>query len=269
MIGTCENGRGFSLVELSVSTAVLTLFMITLVQLTGAVSNTWREGAARANNLTQARAVLGLLERDMQSMVLRSDLAAFVDEKGDPACAFYSRVQGGNGDRRVSLVKYAVDTDTSDNISGLARFDYGLNYDPTQAGSRTLSLATTDRLPDLINATQEEFAPGVIAIGFQFVDGEGILRERFHFNFKDKEDIRNTRTVLVSLAVLDNHGFDLAVRSGKLERLVKTFETAPSSAPHARNWTALVGGGHLPNDIPKPVRAGIRVFEQSIALPCP
>lgn len=252
---------GSTLIELMASMAVLSVLMVILVQATGAVSKTWQKGAARVDNLTQARVVLGMIDRDVQSMVLRPDLATFVDETGAPACAFYSMLPGTEGDRRLSLVSYAIDPATF----GLTRKDYGMDYN-----TRVITLNETTMLPDLgrPEAVKETFAAGAICFKCQFLTADGTVVNQFLFDYDKPREPANTRSMVVSLLLLDNAALAMARELNLLPTLTAKFNS--SSTPgrsYVELWKETISS--LPPTFPEPVRAGLRLFERSITIPCP
>ena len=82
-----------------VAMVVLSIMLIGLATMLGYVTRTWLNAMGSVDNFTKARLMLSLQDRDIQMMVLRPDMAAFVNNSNAaiPACAFYTRVQGNEG----------------------------------------------------------------------------------------------------------------------------------------------------------------------------
>lgn len=252
--------NAFTLLELIASTAVLMVLFIVLMQVVGAVSSSWRRGTAKIDNLAQARAIMGLLDRDIQSMVLRKDLGAFCSPTGDTTCAFYTRIAGGDGTRRLSLVSYQI------NDRVLARSDYELDY-----GTKVLRLTEPGTLADL-NSTSlmtDNFAEGVLLFAVQFVAADGSLKDKFNFNYPDPQAQANTRAVVISMVVLDTPAYMVARERALLPALEAEFVASsnPAGTIQARHWNSKARA--LPASFPEPVRAGVNVFERTIAIPLP
>ncbi len=125
---------GFTLVEMLTALLILSIILLAVASVTAFVSRTWSGGLASTDNDTKARSILGLLDRDIQMMILRRDVAAFVDGSGSSACAFYTNVQGypGSDNRAVSLVRYVLSA--TPKASVLQRLEYGMNFIPSSAG---------------------------------------------------------------------------------------------------------------------------------------
>lgn len=256
---------GITLVELLASFSVLLVLLTLMSQTIGMVSSTCRSGLARIDAFTQARTTLGLLDRDLQRIVLRPELAAFTDQTGTAgALAFYTRVQGGTGDRSVSLVEYLVQNPTA--RPQLVRCDYGLNFEPA-ASSRAPSYGKTN-LPDLANAEARNLAPGVVRMGWKFVDGNGAEQDRFTFDYARPQSPTNTRLLRTSLLVLDSNAAELLVDSGKLSTLLtETGATPEEEETLGASWERLLESGTLTTRLPVPVVKSLKVFERTFTIP--
>jgi prepilin-type N-terminal cleavage/methylation domain-containing protein len=269
---------GFSLVELLVAMTVLSFVLIVLASMMGVVANIWTNGIGAVDNFTKARVMLSLLDRDIQMMVLRRDVAAFVDSTGaNPACAFYSNVQGypGTDARTLSLVQYTLATTATS--SALQRLSYGMNYSSSSSVVPTTgTTANLSQLTSLTNLQTETLATGVVAFQWQFVDGTGTIQAPTatspFYNFNTPGSTTNPRVVIVSLAVLTNSAYNFAIQTGKLSQLTdgtSTFQTAaPSNQTYSQVWNNFLNS---PNAtfmaLPMPIRAGVQVFERHIPLP--
>lgn len=262
-----SNAGGFSLVEILAAVSVLAIMMLIVGQIVGLVSDTWRTGKARVDNFTQARVALGMMDRDVQMMLLRDDLGAFKNKSGEEeACAFYTRMLGAEGDRRLSLVEYFLADPAT--TPKLMRADYGLNYDTDTASSRTLSLGTPDALPDLDKTSAQEIAEGVLAFRWQFINADGVLGADFVYDHANPSDSANTRTMVLSLLVLDKESYALAKDTGVLTLLLSKLGAGPSgNETYAVHWQSVLKSPDFAAGLPRPVLRSLRVFERSIALP--
>jgi hypothetical protein len=279
--------------------AVLSLIVIVLSTLLSVVTDTWLVAAGSVDNYNKSRVMLGVLDRDVRTMVLRSDVAAFPLDKNAqyPAFAFYTKVQGspGSDTRAVSLIQYVLTSTTTSSV--LERLDYGLNFPPVAPATNpalTLSLNNTTSLPDLanFNATSqtESLATGVIAFQWQFVDGGGNVLNPpyttpsatdapstattpFWFDFTNPSASYNPRGVIVSLVVLSNGGYNIAANSGTIIPTLQTIFSSSSGSlatgqTFSQYWNSILKAP-TPQMIamPAPVRTGLQVFERHIQLP--
>lgn len=255
---------GFTLIELLAAASILVVLAAVLFQIVSLVSSSWRSGRARVDAFSQARTVLEILNRDLQRMVLRPDLAAFADKTGSvSALAFYTRANGGEGDRAVSLVEYRLENPATE--PRLVRCDYGLDF--AANSPRTISFGENKALPDLANVQPRELAPGVVRIDWRFVDGLGDEHDRFVFDYDDPNATSNTRVMRISLLVLDTPSYDLLLQTGGLSNLLAlTGGAANPKETRGEFWSRLLNTSALSN-IPKPVARSLRVFERSISIP--
>ena len=273
----------FTLVELLVAIAVLSIMLVALAGITGVVSNAWINGIGTVDNFTKARVTLSLMDRDIQMMVLRRDLAAFSDQTNGSVCAFYTQVQGQPGidTRTLSLVQYSLaqpPTPTTATNSILRRFSYGMNYS-TAASAMTPTVGYSASLVQMTNsvvaaAAPDEVSSGVVAFEWQFIDGTGTIQTPssttpFLYNFSNPSSTSNYRAVIVSMVVLSSSAYQTAIQTGKLGTLIGVFSTtAPANQTYSQVWNAFLAA---PNatflGLPSPMRAGVKVFERLIPLP--
>jgi prepilin-type N-terminal cleavage/methylation domain-containing protein len=287
---------GFTLVELLVSMAILSILLLALAQMMNFVSNIWLNGIGAVDNFTKARVILNLLDRDIQMMVLRPDMAAFVDgaTPAQPACAFYTNVQGNSSanpsnTRAVSLVQYSLlqSPSGSPTSSVLQRSNEGMDF--LGASGTTPALITSLATTNLVqlgssgspNTTlqPEILSTGVIFFQWQFVDGTGAIQNptssslAFVYDYTNRSASSNYRSVVVSIVVLSNSAYKLAIQTGALTTLTgnSIFSTAPPmNKTYSDVWNSELSS---PNtaflSLPAPIRTGILVFKRQIPLPTP
>jgi len=253
----------FTLIELLASMSVLVVLMTVMSQTVGMVSTGWLSGKARIDAFTQARVTLGALDRDVQRMVLRPDLAAFTDGTGSKsALAFYTRVKGVQGDRAVSLVEYQVQTPTSE--PHLVRNDYGMDF----GGTNSITFGQKSSLPDLANVLPRELAPNVVRLNWAFLDRNGNESDHFIFDYDDPDATTNTKVLRVSMLVLDSSAYNLLVKSSSLPTLLTNTSGTPQPGESlGAYWQRLISSSALSSEIPRPVVKSLRVFERSINIP--
>jgi prepilin-type N-terminal cleavage/methylation domain-containing protein len=119
--------RAFTLVEMLVSIAVLTLFVLIMSQLLNSEATITTLGNKRMDADSQGRSVLDRMAVDFGQMVKRSDVDYYLkggtggSQTGNDQIAFYSQVPGyypSGSQSPVSLVAYRVNS-----LSGAAAFN--------------------------------------------------------------------------------------------------------------------------------------------------
>jgi prepilin-type N-terminal cleavage/methylation domain-containing protein len=276
---------GFTLIEILVALSILSLILVGMATVTEFVAKTWLTGANATDNFTKGRVVLSLLDRDVQMMVLRPDLPAFVDASGNPACAFYTNVEGNPGGdtgnaRSVSLVQYLLSNPTS--APTLQRVNYGMNY--LTASGATPAIGSTGSLTQLgnANAQTETVFTGIIRFEIQFIDGSGTILTPpytlsstpptadnpptgptpFWFDSANPGGSYNPRVVVVSMVVLSQGAYNL---------LADFPTTPPTNQTYSQVWEKILdpSSGTFGSNLPQPLRdqGGVQVFERHIPLP--
>ncbi len=290
LLTTRRQSAAFTLVEMLVAVTILSLMLLSLASMMGFVTRAWINGVATVDNFNKARQALSVLDRDIQMMVLRRDLPAFVDSGGLNACAFYTNVEGNPGQdmRTLSLVQYSLVTSATSSV--LQRQNYGMSY-PSVTGSVSLTgtptLATFGTgsltVPANSSSQTDNVATGVIAFQIQFIDGTGTVQplplgkksNPFTYDFTYPGDPTSDRVAIVSLVVMSNAAYNLAIQMGNLTTLAgptsTLFSSDPPTDPYQTYSQAWNNARNSPSAaflaLPAPIRSGIQVYERRIPLP--
>jgi Tfp pilus assembly protein PilV len=248
-----SGSRGFTLIEILVSTAVFIALMLTLVSIVGAISESWSFGRGIAESQMRSRAILDLIGRDLRHRVSQPALPAF-----DGGFHFYTVQAGSSGvtstDRRLTYVDYSLGTTNATLYRNEAEFT-NWTSDPATiplGASNTPGLATTS----------SELAMGVSGFAFAYLLTNGIYTNSISASDR-------TVGVRVSLAILDEQALAQLRAVGREGDLLGFLRAnAPGTNSPATSWeTALnaagwkVGG----SDLPKNVRRRLRFFERTYA----
>jgi hypothetical protein len=273
----------FTLVELLVSITILSLMLLTLAQVIGFVSQLWINGVGAADNFSKARDIMSVMDRDIQQMVMRADLPAFVDNNSNQACAFYTNVQGspGTDTRAVSLVQYIPNYGGSQGT--LTRLNYGMNFTTTSPVVPKVAATNLSDLSKVTASGTETIATGIIEFGYQFVDGTGAIKTppttgfsistpyTYAFDYTAPNATTNPRAVIVSVLVLSNSAYQLASASPSMQTALQNnfTGTLPANETFAQFWNGILNPatGTFGSTLPPTVRAGLRVFQRYIPLP--
>ena len=271
----------FTLVEMLVSVAVLSLMLAGVAVATSFVSSVWINGVGMMDNFTKARVALTLLDRDIQMMVLRRDVAAFpVGTSGNSTCAFYANVQGNPGQgltvpdtRTVSLVQYQLDPSTETTAPTLERLNYGMNFLVSNGATPSLATPMANGLTPPGNARlqTETVFNGVVLFQVQFVDGTGAIQPAYNYSTTQFYPVppSNSRSVIASMLVLNNAAYNLAVnRTGTISTLQGLFSSLPVNTTYSQYWNSVLAAPPPAfYTLPPVIRSGLQVFERHIPLP--
>ncbi|HSI85614.1 MAG TPA: hypothetical protein VK970_17665 [Candidatus Methylacidiphilales bacterium] len=259
-----------------VSIGLLGLMMIVLSGAVSTVSQAWTKGLGRVDGISQARTALSLVQRDLQSIVLRREVPAFVDDVGKPAFAFYTEVNtGSNSKRRLSLVQYFM---SNTNPAVVRRACLAVNF-PTGSNPANTSLinasGSVPTIPGVAEFHPSVTAPaeatnlgeGIVKFSWQYVTADGRFSDAFSYNYNDPGDPANSRAVVVSLLVLNSSGLQIARATGTLPVLLSAFSGSPQAdQTWCNKWNSAMESPGFGNGLPVPVHSGLRAFELYIPL---
>ena len=278
--------RGFTLVELLVAMAVLSIMGLALAQVLSLSLQTWQEGRIRANCYTKARVVLDAVTADIQRGVFRPDLKNFPSSSATPPTfTFYTRAAGmstgGVAARPVSLVTYQL----SSNLQG-----YLLRSENTINWGNGSNLNFLQQLTPVAAAGAPSAGPPNDLLSTGVVDFEMIflLADGTTVLAKDYQSPTTSPVVMigVAVAVIDD-GVMTQLRPGAFGTLQKsilegTLPSTPmtttttagvttySSSATFRSikevWDQNLTTLYANNGYPKSLAVGFKTFEQFV--PC-
>ncbi|PAW76510.1 MAG: hypothetical protein B9S32_14785 [Verrucomicrobia bacterium Tous-C9LFEB] len=248
--------RAFTLVEMSVAMAILAMIVISLSTILFSTSMTCNTGLQRANNFTKARCMLDAMARDLNGVLLRSDLPAFSNSNFE----FYTQQAGiiSGSPRQISLVSYKIDSTSAK--STLQRGDAGTTW-ASSAQTVRFSAPPGSSLPAL---TQRDTIEGVV--GFEAI-----------FHFKDGTASRQytvsadnpLRAISLNLAVIDDPCLK-QLSSDQIRDLRQKLTTAAQSGIDVKsNWDGYLSSQLDWTRYPKKLASGIKTYQRYVTLSTP
>ena len=266
--------RGFTLLELLVAMAVLTLLLLLCSQVLMVAISTWTSGRSQADNFSQARVALDIIARDLETAVLRKDTPAFFNSSG-PMLTFYTRQVGlissnASGNRPISRVAYNVTTDSSGN-SVLRRSANGFNFGDDM-GYSPATWAVLLASPSY----DADIGPGVLVLKYQFIGSDGLDVMPANVNpgwtaSGATPGVGTLKAVTLSMAVIDAESLKVLNASGKLAALQANFtaDDPGQLRSFATAWQAQLDSAAKPlatGTIPARAIDGIKVFERTVMI---
>ncbi|HEY8967289.1 MAG TPA: prepilin-type N-terminal cleavage/methylation domain-containing protein [Candidatus Methylacidiphilales bacterium] len=167
--GNALRRDGFSLAEILVAVAILSIVILVVAQIVGATARVIDYSVRNMDAATQANQALDRIGSDLRRLVRRTDLAPSVTlRQGNDALQFYAAVPAYEGTRGVSLVSYRIAASGDDGSPVLQRGAYGSGW---SAGSPP-QVAFSG--PGAVSATVPEanfqtLAPAVFRMELAFV----------------------------------------------------------------------------------------------------
>lgn len=240
---------GFSLIELLVAIAVLSLIVIVMAQVLQAASLAWFNGQARVNNFVKGRAMMDLVARDLQAGIYRDDLSAFPTNQ----ISFYTERPGFSGSaaatRSVSWVTYAASNTT------LQRGDMAVEW-----GAANLpSFDPTNALPPVGTITSRDTASGVVGFKVLFLYGDGTISENY-------STAKRPKAFGVGLAVIDDNMMN-RLSAAQIAQIKNDFSNSASGTNSIKaDWDKMLSGLNW-GAYPGGLGSGLKIFERYVAAP--
>ncbi|HSI85380.1 MAG: PilW family protein [Candidatus Methylacidiphilales bacterium] len=272
----------FTLIEIVVAMAVLTMLLLLLSYLIGDISKMWQRGKARVDNYTKARVSLDLIERDLKAAIIARGLPGFQNSSGTPALSFYCAQQGPVGGssgpsgtpqtsvRPLSLVSYRiVDNPASTFNRGLQRGAQGVSYSQNAPFQQAGAPFPAPVLP-LMDGYYQVIGPGVMRMDFRFLSRDGSKLSR-QFTWNASSPALNSCTVTICLLVIDEGSLrQLDAQSGGYIQFLGQFDAAVAGVNDGeypfRKWQAAVESATTFAGIPATLRQNVYVYERTITL---
>jgi prepilin-type N-terminal cleavage/methylation domain-containing protein len=248
------SGRAFTLVEILVSLAVLSIIVGMMGTMLSTMGVLWHDAQKRVNNFSKARAMLDMMTHDLQAGVYRSDLSAF----SNSAITFYTQRPGvstsGAVARDVSIVGYDL------NNSVLQRSSQVIYW----TDSPTSYLVFGQPPPAIPATTPQDAASGVIDFKLLFLHKDGTLTSTY-----TTSPANPVRAIAITLAVVDDQTLLMLNQTNKAGALYTALE-ANASLTHSvkENWENYLESGSMNwNGYPKSLGVGLKIFERYVYLP--
>lgn len=258
-----KNRAGFSILELLVACAVLSLLLVLFSQMAGSIANSYRGGKARAEANAIGRALFDAIDRDVKQLIGREDLLTFAqdDSASVNSLKFYSVRPGVFGatagaagldrPRNTSIVEYVFYRD-SDKQGYLARRDRAATWSNS---ATVIPIGTTNSIANL-NASSEEMKlyRGVLAFDWRYLREDGSMD-------KLANDPKAVSALRFSVAVIDADGLRSLKSSGQLGAMMELFSSSSSAVEWERNLRGAA------SNFPKQAVQGVRFYERFIKIP--
>jgi len=265
----------FTLIEMLVALAILSLMIAAMAQMFGSISNVWEQGTSRIDDFAKGRDALNLITEDIQRGIFRSDIPSFLGNaqsistnggsyfiNGTFTNAFYTRAPGvdnGISVRDVSLVSYVLNSTNqgNDKIS-LERAELPVPW--PSSGDSQISFGNDSTFMTLLSqATPQEVAPCVV--GFQILfrrqDGSIILSSSY-----TGEDFTHGPVVAigVGLALVSNQAVS-EMSSSQVATFTAQIAAVPITTSAKSAWDNGIGPAIL-TQYPKNLASSFVTFER-------
>lgn len=224
-----SQATGFTLVELLVTMAILSVILTMAFQVTESSRRAVRLSESKSGNDAIAREVFDRINRDVSQMIVRKDARLELNSaNGNDTFAFLTQNKGVNGasvgTRNVSLIRYEL---TGNNLS---RSSQGHNV-----ATNTLNLISTVAHPTPTNAT-ETLSSNVLRMEVEYlVETAGVINKTVTVPAPGpKGDLRG---LIVTIATADEKALRVINRGSNLATIASRFADAVENTDPQAGWT--------------------------------
>jgi prepilin-type N-terminal cleavage/methylation domain-containing protein len=260
--------RAFSLVEMLVSLAIFSLLIISFTYVVELMNDTWIRGRAQVNDFTKARAMLDLMEHDLQAGLYRDDLPAFPIVGGVSTLEFYTLRSGISTSttpstvRDVSLVQYGINSGSAGIgvASTLQRYDFAIAWSDVPLNTMVFgNLASF-----AVSPTARDTAPGVLALQALFIGSNGTIST----TYAPPSGANPTHCIAIAIAVASDQSL-LQLNSTQLSNLQKGFKNAVTGTRSVKaDWESYLNGNSMNwKQYPQSLATDLKTFERYVLLP--
>lgn len=263
---TSREYLGFTLVEVLVSIAILTMILVMATQITISARDTSLTSQSYLDAERQAGRVYEQLHRDIESMLIRNDLPwRFEQLEGNDECAFFTQRDGyavGDGgvtDRRISLASYRV-------VNGaLQRGSIGMQFGDKGASGGIedgfLVMRKDLSPPDPPEENFQTLSDGVVRFELGFLSREEGASNTLRGLPANLEDLR---AIVVTLVTIDSKARRV-LSDEQLKAIEALFPEPVDGIKAGEEWNEiaddiLAKGRGLPESALKRVRVTHRIF---------
>lgn len=263
-------GRGFTLIELMVAVAVLSLVTLILTSLVQSTASVWRTGQLRVDNYTKARLALDLAAQDVAGAVLMAGLPEPVFDAPNRSFSLMSKRPGmilaerRFGGRNVAYVTYRLERGGAADVLGLQRGDAGYDFLPGALTASVPPVVPTLAAGLFPSGAYQSVGPGVLGFTAVFLRQDGTL----HPDYLEGETVG----IFLAVVVADPPSLQLLGQGGRMASLVAVLDnrslmpngTAREPLPR-KAWTDALAP--LQANWPPPLLSGVRIFQRYVKLP--
>jgi prepilin-type N-terminal cleavage/methylation domain-containing protein len=260
--------RGFTLIELIVTMAILTIILTMALQVTESARNSIKLTESKSSNDAIARKTFDRINRDLSQMLVRKDVRIeFKPKSGNDEIAFLTQSKGFTasgdiGERGVSLVSYSLQHDPAVGEK-LLRGSRGHLFTDTPGDA--LKLDADLPFPVIAPDNLQLLSNNIIRFEVEYLiqANTGVTLE-----VNPPVTSEKLRGLVITLVTLDDRG-RRAIKPGTLESLAARFPDAVIAKNTLTTWSfnrdAFAKSG-IPG-LPKDVLQSIRCYQRTFLIP--
>jgi prepilin-type N-terminal cleavage/methylation domain-containing protein len=259
--------QAFTMVEMLVAMAVLSLLVVILSQVVALTEQAITLNVKNLNAAGQARLTFDRLGADLASRPVRIDLPmSFSHVAGNDSFQFYSQVDGYSleaayGARHFSVVGYRIQETTPGRIFQLERGAAGTDW---ATGTDPVVVFSPQPLPVPVDADSDVLGRGVFRLEFCYLLNTGLIS-----NGPPPADWNNVAGIVVAMAILDNSSRQLLSNpTAQLQTLSNALQDPAEGADPISTWNKnLSDASYAIPGIPPAAMKNIRLYQRTFRVP--
>lgn len=276
-----SDNRAFTLLELLVAMAVMTMALTLLLSVSSGTLTTTRLCNQTMDATAQARAVLDALESDFSNLVAGRGLTLYGSQiagsNANAELAFLTQGRGPSTSSRLMGVGYQLSADGAMN-----RFSNAAAWDQPDLASQALGALTQGTSSTvgkgilrfsacavLDNGSIVSFTDSGTQNTWKIATGSRASTSFFGMNLSDS-DVRRVRALLIGVVVVDEPTYQQLQKNGKLNQAIAAFPAPTMSGTSAINtpgdWAASLSNRNNENlnALPPSALAAIQVLQSTL-----
>lgn len=253
---TVSGGYAFSLIEVLVASAVLSLVVVLLVQIIGMSTEAIGRSRKKLDAAAQARLFLDRLGMDLSARLTRSDLPVDFDTKtGNDSLRFYTEVLGYQGQRRLSLVSYRIHEANDARSYQAERSAAGTDW----GSSSVIAFGQGSSIPP-VDGDYEVLADGVFRMEICYVKkADGKLTN-------SKPATKDIAAIVVAVAAIDADSRKI-MADGDLENLAKKLPEPTEGEDPMSAWRNAMAQPGFTSGTKLKAAQSVDVYQRYFSLP--
>lgn len=259
---------GFTLIELMVTMAILTIILGMALQVTESARVSIKVSEAKSINDAIARRAFDQISRDISQMLVREDARIeFKSKAGDDQIAFLTNSRGLTdgadvGDRMVSLVSYELADDPAFGKK-LLRGSRGHQFD--DPASEALNLDPSKSFQPIPSDNLQAISNNIIRMEVEYlVEGVSTVTRELTPPLTSEK----LKGIIVTIVTLDDRG-RRAIRPERVQTLAGEFTDAVAAKNTLDRWSTIRDGLITQNSsaFSKDAVRTIRCYQRTFLIP--
>ncbi len=261
-----SNHQAFTLVELLVAMAVLSILIVLMGQMLALTSQGIAINSKKLDAAEQARLVFDRLGMDLAARPQRTDLGMVLTKAtGNDSLEFYGSVDGYAGGRQVTAVGYRIQQTAAGRIYQLERGAVGTDWGPV-AGSNPFVqfLPNTLAAPAASDPNYEVLSSEIFRLEYCYLLNTGLFSNSPQGS--NATDYSHVQALVVAVAVLDTRSRSV-LTSTQIGSLSQDLLDTKEGDDPLFDWNTVMTQNTFATGLPTQAVQNIRLYQRTFYVP--